>query len=152
MLLNNRSNVVDPASGSAEVRKFIYSREPDVKETAFAGFPYIILHPVTTNTSVGSKRLNMNARALSWGFEIEIVSSDRERNNRSARGLQDSDSICEDVIQTLNDLTNRRSLQSAGLFSFTVEASTVSVEEFSNTLIYRRSVIVSCSSHLKVSA
>lgn len=151
-LLNVRTNVADPCSGSADVRKFIYSREPDVKAADFQGFPYIILHPATLNSSVGNQRLNMNARKVAWGFEIEIVTCDRERNNRTARGMTDSDAICEDVFQTLNDLSNRKTLQAAGLFSFTLDASMVVAEDFSNTLVYRRSVIVGCSTHMKVSA
>ncbi|KKM25258.1 hypothetical protein LCGC14_1596790 [marine sediment metagenome] len=39
------TNVPDPIISSAEYRKWIYSREPDVKASDFKGYPYIIVNP-----------------------------------------------------------------------------------------------------------
>src|SRR3990167_7887755 len=78
-LVKSNSSVADPLKGSADYRKWIFSREPDVKKLGFQSFPYIIVHPATVRFSdaQGRQRLDRKRRIVSWMVEVEVVTCDR---------------------------------------------------------------------------
>lgn len=151
-LLNSRSNISDPTVGSAEYRKIVYARDPDVKSANFAGFPFIIVRPSTPNLDDGGKSLDMNSRFIAFGIDVEVVTCDREYNNRDGFGATDNDSLSNSVVKVLNNVSNRKTLQTNGLYDLKLEVTSVVVEERENTLIYRRVIVISMRSRLKVSA
>jgi hypothetical protein len=148
-LINNKSNVSDPTTSSSVYRKWIYSREPDVKANDFTGFPYIIINP-STLTFDNSQTGNSQIQNINWTIEIEVVTSDRGFNNQNGKGQTHNDAISDDILETLNNSTNRNTLRDNGLYFFKPNITAVNVEEFSNTLIYRRSFLVGFRSKKKV--
>lgn len=151
-LINNTANVNDPARGSAEFRKWIHSREPDVKANYNQSlYPYIIIFPSSHEHNDWST-VNGKKKGTIISIEIEIVTSDRGYGGTEGQGLSQMDTICDDVVETLNDLTNRQTLQSRGLGKLMLDATDVGIETRENTLVYRRSIIVTMTSLKTVSA
>ena len=151
-LINNKTNVVDPTTSSSEFRKWIYTREPDGKSLDFADFPFIVIYPGSVNSGVGRMSLKGNARMVTFRFDIDVITSDREFNNREGRGATDCDNLSDDIIQTLNNLTNRNTLSGNNLFNVDVEGGSPVIEPFKEVLTYRRTFSVSLSTRMKVSA
>lgn len=153
-LINNRINVADPISlsSSSSYRKFVYTREPDIKSLDFSEYPFIIISPASTETS-GNQTLDSKKGALNSTIRIEVITCDRGFGNRDGRGSIDNDSISNDIAETLNNATNRTTLRNNGLPFLRVVASGAVPEESHNTLIYRRTIVVNLSNKMfKVSA
>ena len=147
-LLDTRSKVADPVDPSG-VRKFVYSREPDVNKQGFAGFPYIIL-PGTT--FVPSKQtVDRKSAQQDFTCEIEVVTCDRGRGDADGQGQVQLDSITNDVLHTLMDRTNRGTLSRSGIYFMASAAQPPVVEPFKDTLVYRRSFAVSFRTRMPVS-
>lgn len=144
-------NVSDPITSSAEHRKWIYSRYPDTKDTNFKGFPFIVIHPTDTDIEEQGS-VDMKSKPVSWGIEIEIITSDRGYGSEDGKGLSHIDSISDSIIEQLMSKTNRQTL-SANSMKFTTPTTTaVVVEDIDNTKIYRRSIMVDCRSRIQISA
>ncbi len=150
-LINVKASVVDPTTSSTEYRKWIYSREPDAKSIEFKGFPVIIIHPSTFNTTEGGSVSGIK-KFMEWTMEIEVITSDRGYNNVDGKGLSHMDAICDDIIETLFKSANQSTLNTNSIHFININSSRVVVEDFNNTLIYRRSIIVGFKSRLAVSA
>lgn len=145
------SNVSDPIISSAEFRKWIYSREPDVKSSDFKGYPFIIIHPSEFEPEDGGS-LDGKSKFVFWTIEIEIVTSDRGYGSEDGKGLTHMDSISNSVIQQLLSITNRNTLSGANLkFSRPVPTSVVT-EPIGEELTYRRSIIQTFKNRIQVSA
>ncbi len=140
-LISNNSNVSDPVTTSAEFRKWIYSRDPDIKANDFAGYPFIVIAPARIDTSGGSS-LDSSKRFVNWTIEIEVVSSDRGYGNNDGKGLTHNDAITNDILETLLDVTNRKTLKSQGMSFGKPVVSDVSIEAFKQELTYRRVITV----------
>ena len=140
-LISNPDNVSDPISGSAEGRKWIYSRDPDLKTTNFKGFPFIVIGPARIDTS-GAANMDSSKRFVNWAVHIEVVSSDDGYGNTSGKGLEYNDSITNDILQTMLDVTNRVTLRNYGQAFGKPIVSDVSVELLKQELVYRRIITV----------
>jgi hypothetical protein len=151
-LLNTRSIVADPAAGSAEQRKWVYTRSPDVAKLEFSDFPFFFIRNVGGNFSSGSQRANGNARRVVWNAPIEVWTCDRGFNNRAGRGAADNDTIANSIAVALNSLVNRKTLSDAGLKHVNVEVLPAVPTTYAETLVYKRTILVSFENHLKVSA
>jgi len=150
-LINNNSNVADPTTTSAEYRKWVYSREPDVKATNFAGYPFIVVNATMirqsdTQTVDGKKRMVM------WDCEVEVVTSDRGANDDEGNGLSHIDAISDDLMEVFNSVTHRNTLKGNGMFFSNPEATSVSTEALHNELVYRRSFLLSFKAFKQVVA
>lgn len=145
-----KNNVSDPTVSSSEYRKWIYSREPDVKANDFKGFPFMIVHPAVL--SFDEKTINGQIRTVNWGIQIEVITSDREFGNNDGNGSTHLDSISNEIVMYLNDSTNSNTLRTNGLFFIDTNATSVVVESFNNTLTYRRSFMLSFKNKMKVYA
>ena len=150
-LISNVSNVPDPVSSAAEVRKRIYSREPDLKASNFAGFPFIIINPADVDIEEGGS-LDMKSKFVAWDIEIEIVASDRGYGEEDGKGLSHIDTITNNVMKTLLNKTNRLTLSSNALKFLRPITTGVTTETMADTLIYRRSIMLSFRSRIQVSA
>ena len=145
-----KDNVSDPTVSSSEYRKWIYSREPDVKASDFKGFPFIIIHPAVL--SFDEKTINGQIRTVNWGIQIEVITADREFGNNDGKGSTHLDNISNEIVMYLNNKSNSNVLRQNGLFFIDTNATSVVVESFNNTLIYRRSFMLSFKNKMKVYA
>lgn len=150
-LVNNRSNVADPLRSSSEFRKFVYSREPDVKSSDFKGYPFIVVNGASM-TFDDKRSVNMKSAFVNWAMEIEIVSTDRGLNEEEGKGLSYMDSISDDVAETFNDVTNRKSLKAQRISFVDPNAGNVSTEPSRNELVFRRSFILTFKTRMQVSS
>jgi len=148
------SNVSDPTISAAEVRKWIYSREPDVKASGFEGYPFIIVHPVDLDIEGedGRGSLDGKSKVVFWDIEIEIVTSDRGYGDQDGKGLSYMDSISNSLIQTFMNITNRKTLSNNSMKFVNPTTTAVGTEVIDNELVYRRSIILSFKSRIQVSA
>ena len=151
-LISNSSNVSDPITPTSVFRKWIYSREPDVKDASFEGYPFIIIHPVDFGTDEESNgSLDGKSKRVFWDVEIEIVTSDRGYGQKDGQGLTYMDSISNNIAQTLLNITNRNTLSNQSMKFVRPTTTAVSTEIVSNELVYRRSILLSFQSRIQVS-
>lgn len=142
-LIDNRSNVPDPsmANNSSSFRKFVYTRDPDVKGAGFDEFPYIVLPPADVSTS-GKQTLDARHGPVGYSVALEVVTCDRNFGNRDGQGATDNDTIANEIFETLNDVTNRATLRSNGMVELRMTASPAVPEPFKETLCYRRTITI----------
>lgn len=150
-LISNISNVPDPVISAAEHRKWIYSREPDVKASDFGGFPFLIINPADVDVEEKGS-LDMKSKPVAWDIEIEIVTSDRGYGEKDGLGLSHMDTISNSIMKTLLNKTNRLSLSSNSMKFLRPVTTGVTTETMADTLVYRRSVMLSFRSRIQVSA
>lgn len=110
-LINTRTNVANPIDPSG-TRKLVYEREPNEKNYEFKGYPIIILRRPTLDPSEPS--LDGKQKNISWEFEIEIRCSNKIRN-WEGYGAKWVDEITDDILETINDDTNKRALRAYGM-------------------------------------
>ena len=146
------TNVPDPTIGSAEYRKWIYSRAPDVKAIETNGYPLIIVGPVDVDTEREQTSGDGKHKFVNFSIDIEIRTSDRGAGNNDGKGLSNMDSISDKLIQTFMNITNRSSLAINSMEL--IEPTTGSVETIveNKELIYRRIITLAFRSRLAISA
>lgn len=150
-LIDNKSNVADPITSVSEFRKWIYSRDPDVKSNNFKGFPLIIIHASDFGTEEQGS-CDMKSKPVDWSTEIEILTCDRGYGSKDGMGMSHMDSISDDIATTLFNAANRQTLQSNGLFNLTFTSSSITPEIIGEQLVYRRAFVVNLKTRLRVSA
>lgn len=147
MLLAQLDDPSDPSGN----RKFIYVRNPDVKSLTFKDYPYVVVPPV--EVTFGDKEsLNRKSSMVNFNMEIEVVTADRAYGSRDAKGAVDNDTISDQLVEILNDATNRKTLSSNGLNFIRPNSTPATPETENNTLVFRRSFILSFSSRKRISA
>lgn len=151
-LISNNNNVSDPIKSSAQHRKWIYSREPDVKSSDFKGYPYIILPPSDFSPEKEGGSLDMKSKAVIFDLEIEIVTSDRGYGSKDGQGMTHMDSISNAIMKTLLNKTNRLTLQSYGMFFSNPEPGPVDTETRNNELVYVRTIALEYGGRMQISA
>ena len=140
-VINNRTNVPDPYSSA--YRKFVYTRDPDVKNAGFAGYPYIIVNDPEFSES-GQRTTDGKSAFIEFSAEIEIVSSERGYGNEDGKGSQYIKTIADDILATLNDPTIRNTfMNTGGMLMSRPRATSASVEPLHDTLVWRKSIFVS---------
>ena len=151
-LLDNRSNVGDPVTGSsANFRKMFYTRHPDNKSLDFHGYPYVVLHPSAINFP-GRQTVDIKKKEINWSIEIEVVASDREANNMVGKGMAHMDAISDDIVKTLNNTTNLTTLRNNAIKNVRVDVGTVVDTVLDNVLVFNRSFLVTCRTIKTVTA
>ena len=151
-LISNKTNVADPVSGSAENRKFIYSRFPDVKASDFAGYPFIVIRSTDLDTEILESSADGKSKMVNFDIDIEIYASDRGYGYEDGRGLANMEAISNDVVQTLMNITNRKSLKSFGLAFSTIEPTQISEQDLKNERLYKRIIPLTFRNKMQVSA
>ncbi len=146
------SNVPDPIISSAEFRKWIYSREPDVKASDFKGYPFLVVHPTDFDIEKEGGSVDMKSKFVFWDIEIEIVTSERGYGESDGKGLTHMDTISNNLIKTFMDKTNRITLSNNSMKFANISTTAVGTEIINNELVYRRSVMLSFKSRIQVSA
>ena len=146
------SDVSDPTTSSAEFRKWIYSREPDVKDNDFSGYPFIILHPNRFDSLPGGT-MGGKKKPTSFTMDIQIITSDRGYAGNDGQGLSHMDTISNSIATALINITNRKSLlYTSNQRSITFLTSSVLTRDLSNELVYDRTITVSFNLIKAVSA
>jgi len=148
-LLNSRTNVPDPVAASAEFRKMVYSREPDIKASDFAGFPYIIVRPAVLSFQ-DNETGRRQSRGVNFAIEVDVVASDRGSNNIDGKGAVHIDAISDDIVSTMLSAASRTTLATNGLRFSTPNVTGVVIEPLDNTMAYRRSFTLEFSGRKKV--
>ncbi len=148
------ANVPDPNISSAEYRKWIYSREPDVKASDFTGYPFIIVYPagVDFEEEKGKGSVDMKSKPIFWNIEIEVITSDRGYGEKDGKGLTNIDSISNNIVKTFMNKTNRITLGNNSMKFVNPSTTSVNIEDFHNERVYRRSIMLSFESRIQVSA
>ena len=106
-LINNRSNVPDPADSSG-VRKFVHVRMPR-RGRNFPGFPFIVIS--RTRSTKGMSTASLTKSLMSYDFTITVYAQDKDSDSEAnANGAELNNDITQDIMKTLNNSTNRKSL------------------------------------------
>lgn len=140
-LISDKTNVADPITTVSEYRKWIYSRDPDIKAVDFAGYPFIVINAASIDTSNGYS-LDMTKRFVNWSIDIEVVTSDRGQGNNAGKGLVHNDAITDDILETFMDVGHRKELNVQGMSFGTPIISEILVEPLKHELTYRRIITV----------
>ena len=151
-LVNTRSNVADPLQASNQFRKFVYSRDPDVKATDFAGYPFVIVHQAMMNVARERASVDMKSKMLIFTVEIEVVSSDRGQGNENDKGLTYNNQISDDIAETFNSKTNKIILHDNAIYFANLLTAAVVPEPRAKEMTYRRSFILGFQAKIQVSA
>lgn len=146
------ANVPDPTISSNESRKWIYSREPDVKSTDFQGYPYLIVHPSDLNVEEELGSLDGKSKFVYWDIEVEIITSDRGYGEKDGTGMTNMDTISNNLIKTFLNMTNRNTLGNNSMKFLNPTTTSVGTEVIANELVYRRSIMIAFRSRIQVSA
>lgn len=148
------TNVADPISVSTEFRKRIYSRDPDTKSIDFGKYPYIIVHPaeVDIEKEKGQASVDGKSKFVYWTIEVELVASDRGGGNKDGKGLSHIDAMSDDIAETFNSKTNRKTLSTNSMKFASFDTTTVTTEVQTDTRIYRRSIVLNFESRIQVSS
>jgi len=150
-LIKDTSNVPDPISSSGQYRKWVYSREPDVKASDFGGYPFIIVYPSEFDQEQEGSSHDGKSKFLSWPIEIEVVTSDRGYGCKDGLGQSHLDTISNSIVQTLNDVTNRALLRRNGLYFVNPKSGGQSQDPLAKELVYRRSFMLALRGKMQVS-
>lgn len=146
-LIDDKDNVPDPRD-SGSTRKMIYTREPD-RGLEFKGYPLIVIS--TSQVDFGKPCVGANKRRVDWEIIIEIYSSD-DIPERRGKGQEYMREIANNIIKTLNDVTNRKTLRNYGMANITPNLTAQDVSSVDQELIYISRFTIPFSKYLVVSA
>lgn len=145
------SNIPDPIASSAEFRKWIYSREPDIKSTDFKGYPFLIIGPTDVDIEREEGSGDGKHKFVNFIIGIEVRTSDRGFGEKDGKGLSHMDSISNSFIKTFSDVTNRNTLALNSMEFIEILTDSVETLTTKNELIYRRVITLSFRSRLAIS-
>ena len=151
-LLNDRDNVSDPRDPSGSTRTNFVIAHPPTGERAQETYPLVVVNP--PSTSIGELRLGDDLTAtVSGEVMIEIWSSDTfgrtiTPSDYRGRGPADLDRISDDVIATLNSVTNRNSLRANNIGFVRVDTRSTEYLTEKDETIWVREISVSFETRL----
>ena len=105
-LVNDKTKVPDVVDmrGSLSTRQMVYSREPDVTNMKFEGYPFLIIFPADIDFS--EFNISGTKARMEQEFKIEIRCSDRIRGKEGSgkadrKGLKYLDEMSDNFIKAL---------------------------------------------------
>ncbi len=110
-LLNDRSNVPDP-NDKTGARKFVYRRQPNFGRN-FAGFPFIIVRGTKPTSGPGSANKSKIFKDYDNMVEVYAQDTDSDTTGNPA-GAETRDQIADNIVNTLDNQTNRKTLRNNG--------------------------------------
>jgi len=111
-LINNRSNVSDPADSEGN-RKFIYTRLPNAGR-AWECFPFIVLKRSRPAKRPGNAKGTYSK--VDFNFSIFVYTKDGDSDaDGNPLGSEQNEVITDNIIQTLNNLDNKKTLIDQGM-------------------------------------
>lgn len=144
-LINTRTNVIDPTDASGS-RKLVYAREPSVNARNFEGYPLIIVHPASVNR--GELHMGDDKVAeISSEVVIEVRSSTNWFRKSTAddphgKALSFLDDMSDDVMETLNSVSNRNTLRGNNIGFVEMEGRSVETIDVSGETIFVREFVI----------
>jgi hypothetical protein len=153
-IVNNKSYVADPTTSSAEFRKWVYSRFPDVKANDFKGYPFIVIHPANVEFLDNANSLDNVSKMIEWSVDIDIYASDRQYNGRGldGNGRAYVTAISDDIIQTFNTIAVRNTLKANNIQFAKVNSTGNDVDDLNNERIYVQSFTLTFRTKMNVTA
>jgi hypothetical protein len=157
-IVKTKSYVADPTTSSAEYRKWVYNRFPDVKSSDFKGYPFIVVNGAEMEIPDNSERrgnsLDNVSKRVFWTLDIDVYASDRQYNNKGqdGKGMEYINAISDDLIQTFNNLTVRQTLQDNNIFFAKLNSTSSDVNDLSNEKVYVKSFTCSFQTKMNVTA
>ncbi len=149
-LINTRSNVPDPADSSGN-RKFVYVREPRTLGRNFVGYPCIIIPSFSVSQSGSSVDRRMGW--ITYDVIIRVWTQDKDSNSLgNPSGAEQLNEISDDIINTLNNKTNRDLLRVQGLSNFEIINSDFDYDEIEGKVLYMREFTIIFSRMLMVAS
>jgi len=145
------ANLTDPVSSSSQFRKWIYSREPDIKSAGFKGFPIVIINASELDKLKAQRTVDRKSNKVDWTIEMEVISSDRGNGKQAGRGLEYLDSVSDQLVQVLGDTTNLDTLRENLIHNLTFSASGVDTESLADELVFRRTFILNFDTKIQTS-
>src|SRR3989344_6984861 len=125
-LINNRANVPDPED-SLGTRRLLYVREPRDLSTTFSGFPVIVIPPIELSEDIVT--VDGNTATVTFSIMIRIMTKDHNTSRSgTASGASALDSISDNVLKTLNNESNRKTLRSQGMSSIKIISTPTTYE------------------------
>ncbi len=113
-ILKNKNYIADPKSGSAEQRAFVYSFDPLMKSVGFGGLPYIVLElprlEYRNKSTDGKHQFVKHTHNL-----IVRTAVDGSGGNLTDKGIEDIQSIADDLNETFNSSAVKNVLRDNGL-------------------------------------
>lgn len=146
------SNVNDPVTSSAEYRKWIYSREPDVKASDFGGYPFIVVEGSDVDVLMEGSSADGKKKFVDWSIETKIYASDRGYGNINGKGLIHIDAISDSIFNVFLDSTNKQTLSDNGMKFSEPETEDVDDEILNNELVFTRTLKLNFSIRMQVSS
>ncbi len=147
-----KANVTDTLLGSAEYRKWIYSREPDVKSSDFKDYPFIVVSPSEPIILPARRSLDGKSKMVAWSIAVDIVTSDRGYGNKDGQGMSQIDSIGDSIMEVFNDITHRTTLSNNSMKFSTPVSGGFTEEPIADELTYRRTILLNFTSKIQVSS
>ncbi len=131
-LINNRSNVPDPIDGTGN-RKFVFVRMPHIGRE-FKGFPFIVIERI--RPAKGSSTVSLTKSFMSYDVTILVVSQDKDSDGSGdPNGAEQNNLITDNVIKTLNNAGNRKTLIRQGMANLEYDIDT-DVDSFEGRTIF----------------
>ncbi len=120
-LINTRSNVPDPADPTG-IRKLVYVREPRIGRGSRL-FPHIVIQRAKPSNLLSTA--NLTKSFMSYDFTIRIVCRDSDGDTEgNPTGAEQCADITDNILKTLNNATNRRTLISYGMANLEYDIET----------------------------
>ncbi len=153
-IIENKTYVSDPLTTSAEYRKWIYSRFPDVKARDFGGYPFIIINPATVSYSEQTgKSLDNSRNIVDWSIVIDVYASDRAYGNGSdGQGYAHITAISDDLVEAFNNITVRNTIRANNIQFANIKSAGNDVTDIDKERIFSASFILTFKTRMQVSA
>lgn len=111
-LINNTSNVQIP-SGLPSDHKFVYRRMPELGRN-FQGYPFVVVSRTKPKKRMGSA--DMSKSMMDYDAFIGVFNQDKDSNAEGNPTAADEvDDITDDIQETLNKVSNRKTLITQGM-------------------------------------
>ena len=144
-LLNTRNNVQDP-NNSDGTRKFVYERVPLFGRN-FAGFPFIVVE--RTRPTKERNLISLEKAFMAYDFSVTVYcqdsGSDGEGNPTGAAQCND---ITDDIIETLNKVSNRKTLINQGMANLRFNVDINDEQELREKIVFTSEFDISFENNL----
>ena len=111
-LINDRDNVSDPADSTGN-RKFVWTRLPNAGRN-FSCFPFIVLKRTMPVKRPGNASGTYSK--VDFNFSIFVYTKDSGSDaDGNPEGAEQNNIISDDIIETLNNITNKKTLIDQGM-------------------------------------
>lgn len=151
-LIDTRTNVSDPRDPqNIKNRKFVYHFEPRAKAMDFSKYPYIIVEDGLLDTPT-MKTIDAKKEYLRWSQTVIVRTvSDGSGSNRTDAGHTDMRTICNGIIKTLKNSTNKQTLRDYDMFNVDVTVTNIDTVVLNQQNLHETTFEVTYATKMQVS-